>query len=142
MHIYIAARYALKNEITKVALDLEAAGHTVISDWHQEKHATDVKVQELSEETNQRYAYKDLLQVRGADAMLFFAEHPDTPTVRGGRHVEFGIAIERGIPIFVVGHQENIFHYLNGGRVRHYDTVEEAIQGLTDLDISRSSMVG
>lgn len=142
MNIYIAARYALKDTITKVADALEAGGHKVLSDWHQETYSPDVKVQDLPEVENRKMAYKDILQVRGADAMVFFAEHPDTATVRGGRHVEFGIALERGIPILVIGPKENIFHYVNSGRVRHYESVDEVLMALADLDITRTSMVG
>ena len=123
-HIYIAARYSLKETVTFIAELLGGDGHNILSDWHEEHHAPDVKVQDLSDKENRHVAYKDMLQVRGATAMVFLAEHPDTATVRGGRHVEFGIAVEREIPIFVLGPRENIFHYMNT-RVQHFETLDD-----------------
>lgn len=44
--------------------------------------------------------------------------------MRGGRHVEFGIALEREIPIFVIGPRENIFHYMLT-RVQHFENLDD-----------------
>ena len=62
--------------------------------------------------------------------MLFYSEHPDTATVRGGRHVEFGMALALGKPIFVYGHKENIFHYLP--QVEHTENVVESLREYAD----------
>lgn len=53
-----------------------------------------------------------------------------------GAMVEMGMAIARGIPVFVVGHKirDNIFFHLNSDfGVYLFDTVEEAIQALKDM---------
>ncbi|MGC9156287.1 MAG: hypothetical protein ACP5HZ_11660 [Ferrimicrobium sp.] len=46
-----------------------------------------------------------------ADAIVAFTETQRTPT-RGGRHVEFGIAIGMGKQLFIVGPLENLFYVL------------------------------
>ena len=41
-------------------------------------------------------------------------EPPREPSSsRGGRHVEFGIALARSKRLIVVGHRENVFHWLH-----------------------------
>ena len=52
--------------------------------------------------------------------MIFFSETLESGFLTGGRHVEFGVAVEAGKPIYVIGGKENIFHWLPG--VSHYDT--------------------
>lgn len=44
--------------------------------------------------------------------MISFTEPPRSGASRGGRHVEYGIALARGVRVIVVGFRENIFHWL------------------------------
>lgn len=61
-----------------------------------------------------RAAREDVKDVRAADALVMFAERSST---RGGMWVEFGIAVERGIPIVVICDQHvaklNVFAWLH-----------------------------
>lgn len=60
-------------------------------------------------------ASRDLEDVRQADAMVAFTQGPRHPHQgRGGRHVEFGIALGLGIPVIRVGPVEHVFHELPG----------------------------
>ncbi len=124
MKLYLAARYSLKDVVAQAADYLTKHGHKIISDWHLETYPPDVKVQDVPEAENQHFAVKDCIQIRHSDAMLFWAEHPDTPTVRGGRHVEFGIALALDKTIYVIGPKENIFHYLPS-KVIHIDGLDK-----------------
>jgi nucleoside 2-deoxyribosyltransferase len=57
-------------------------------------------------------------EVRDCDALILVAE-PDGERVRGGKHVETGMAIALGKPVYVVngpwftdhGKRENVFHW-------------------------------
>ena len=77
---------------------------------------------ELSPEEHEHYALNDVDDVCAADAMVFFTDPTKTIT-RGGRHVEFGMAVILETPILVVGDHENIFHHLPG--VSHYKNWEQ-----------------
>jgi len=44
--------------------------------------------------------------------LLFFSEPPDSHSKRGGRHVEFGLALAWGKRLMIVGPRENVFHCL------------------------------
>jgi hypothetical protein len=50
--------------------------------------------------------------VNGADVVINFTEPPRSKANRGGRHVEYGIALAKGLRVIVVGYRENIFHWL------------------------------
>jgi|SRR5579864_1666814 len=123
MKVYLAAPYVRKDEITACAEELRAGGVEVTSTWLNEPHKPTTQMHELTHEEHQVYAIQDVKDVRAAKLMVFFAD-PTGTIVRGGRHVEFGIALERRMPIFVIGQQhENIFHHMPG--VMHFDSWEK-----------------
>jgi hypothetical protein len=70
------------------------------------------------------YALRDMVEVASADVLIL-----DTIDVnpRGGREVEFGLALADGIAVWVVGPQRNVFHYLSH---RVFPTWSEAIVAL------------
>ena len=143
--IYLAAQFGRRRELAAYAADLRAAGHEVTSRWlEQDNDAIDATLMTSPEHAAMipGLAVADLDDIAKADVFVSFTEHPDTPTKRGGRHVEFGYAIENGLSCIVVGHRENIFHHLPGvavyatwpealrarGEVRH----DEGLRGLRD----------
>lgn len=123
MKIYLAAPYSRKDEINKYAAELRAGGVIVTSSWLDEPHKPTTQMQELTHVEHMQYAVQDIKDVQAAKLLVFFID-PTGSIVRGGRHVEFGIALERRMPIFVVGNQrENIFHHMPG--VTHFDSWEK-----------------
>lgn len=60
-----------------------------------------------------------------ADCVISFTEAPRSSANRGGRHVEFGIALANGARVIVVGHRENIFHWLP--QIEFFETWEQAL---------------
>jgi nucleoside 2-deoxyribosyltransferase len=113
MKLYIAARYPRKEEMRKAAAKLTIAGHKITASWLDEAHALDVQLDEISPKDLQRMAETDIRDILRADALVFFAEAPTATYPRGGRHVEFGVALALDKPIYVIGEvEENIFHYL------------------------------
>lgn len=122
-HVYLAAKYARKEELKKYQKDLEAKERVCTSRWLTETHPPDVKMADLSDLFNRETAIQDLQDINSSDAMVFFAEDQHKQPPRGGRHVEFGYALACGLEIYVIGEKENIFHHLP--YVKHYESWAE-----------------
>jgi len=63
-----------------------------------------------------------------ADCILCFTEEPTEHVswaARGGRHVEFGVALAMGKRLCVVGPRENIFHHLP--RVEQFRSLDDFV---------------
>jgi hypothetical protein len=112
MRAYLAASYRRKEQIRAAADYLESIGVEIISDWHKEIYSPIIDIRDLSYRTNQGVAVKDCKQVQQCDTLIFWSEDPNVQPPRGGRHVEFGIALALGKRIIIVGKRENIFHFL------------------------------
>ena len=59
-----------------------------------------------------KFAADDFEDVLRADVQINFTETPRSGHSRGGSHVELGLAMADGQTVIVVGHRENIFHWL------------------------------
>ena len=128
MKVYLAAPYVRKDEIKARAEELREAGIEVTSSWLEEPHKPSIQMHELTHEEHQEYAMNDVRDVLAADLLVFFTD-PTKAIIRAGRHVEFGMAVARYMPIVVVGCEfENIFHHLSN--VTHYESWTEAKQML------------
>lgn len=138
MTIYLAGRYSRREELCGYRTALQAMGHTVQARWLNGEHqissegtpvgeAGEALVEgtlrsgeKLSEKEQSdraaalraQFANDDFQDVLEADCIINFTEAPRSSTTRGGRHVEFGIALALSLRIIVVGHRENIFHWL------------------------------
>ena len=110
MKIYLAARYERRLEMLGYRGRLRLLGHTVTSRWI-DGH-TNVQLEYIAAEDIAGFAAIDLIDLREADCIIFFAEDPKIGVVCGGRHVEFGYAVALGKALVVIDHRENIFHYL------------------------------
>lgn len=113
LKIYLAGRYSQKEEIKEFAEKLMAIPNVfVTSRWLEEKWPPNTTMDRLPLAELQKTALQDYEDVKAADAVIFFACPPDLPTVRGGRHVEFGFALAMAKLMWVVGPKENIFHHM------------------------------
>lgn len=125
MHVYLAAAYSRYPEMQEIAKRLRSYDIFVTSRWitgeHENKETNPIKKFDES----RRFAMDDIIDINKSDVILWFSSNDGQSKGRGGRHVEFGYAIACGIPIFVIGHRENVFHYLDG--VNHFDTIEDFI---------------
>ena len=125
MKFYLAARYSRHEELRGYADQLEHHGHVVTSRWISGEH--EALDSELLSPINRRLAEKffqdDMEDILAADALIAFTEASDSGFSRGGRHVEFGIALVAGLRLFVVGPWENLFYL--APRVRHYRSFDE-----------------
>ena len=123
MRIYIAARYDRRFEMLGVAADLMRAGHEVTSRWIEGGRGADPELVA---------AIEDIADLGRADCLVTFTERPERNVAwaaRGGRHVEFGIALATGKRLCIVGLRENVFHHMP--RVEIYATVPDLIDGLS-----------
>lgn len=121
MRFYLASRYSRREELCQYRKVLENMGHTVTSQWlngsHQISESQDGDSGADDERTvalRQEYGMEDLRDVCAADVLIAFTEAPRCGPTRGGRHVEMGLAMGRGIPVMICGPRENIFCWLPG----------------------------
>jgi nucleoside 2-deoxyribosyltransferase len=125
MKIYLAAKYSRNPEMRIFRDHIEGVcGHLVTSRWIEGKHDISEDADKDSQRT--RFAEEDLQDLRHSDLVLWFSEPEKIEgRNRGGRHVEFGIALAYGIPIIVIGRKENVFHWLP--QVRHLKSLGDAL---------------
>lgn len=121
MKVYLSARYARREEMVGYKAQLEAAGHMVMSRWVDGNHEGDPN----DPAQMQTFADADLMDVQASDTLVTFTESTDVyvpGAERGGRHVEWGIAIAENLECVVIGPYENVFHTLGDSR---FDTFAE-----------------
>jgi hypothetical protein len=125
MRIYLAAAYHHYPLMQEVAALLTQHGHTVMSRWIKGANAAhdgNLFAPEVLQRS-QQWAQGDLEDVKAAEVLLYFSE-PGTRQ-RGGKAVEFGVALALGKRLIVVGGFEHLFHTLRA--VEHVPTVTAAI---------------
>lgn len=130
MRIYLASRYSRFKEMQAYRGDLKTAGHSVTSRWINGDHQIDdAGLSTHAKESERiRFAQEDASDLYAADCVISFTEAPRSSNSRGGRHVEFGMALARGKRVIIVGHRENVFHCLP--EVEFFKTWPEALRGL------------
>ena len=118
MKIYLAGRYERREELCYYADILRKAGYGINSRWlngtHQ-LHPSPEKVDRITEDIPEEacpFAQDDFEDVSNCHILILFSEKPGSFSGRGGRHVEFGIALALHKIILVVGPHENVFHRL------------------------------
>ena len=89
MRIYVASKFEEAPRVRSVMTSLRLAGHTITFDWTH------------GEQLSAEQANLDVQGVLDAEALVFIAE---IPLRYCGALVEFGLALGRGIPIYVMGH--------------------------------------
>ena len=122
MKIYIAGAYVARDAIADIVVPV-FNGHEIVSHWLFGSRAvtpgTIGTSPDRSDEQVTKAALKDLEEVASADAFVMLASSYLATIVplgtreldlhTGGRHVEMGFALARGIPVIIVGDPENIF---------------------------------
>ena len=111
MKIYLAATYSRHPEMREVRSTLESLGHIVTGRWINGNHEVTNKSYDRQGEIFAIEDYEDLV---ASELVISFTEEPRSTSGRGrgGRHVEFGIALALNKSLVVIGHRENVFHYL------------------------------
>jgi len=133
VRVYLAAQYPRKEELRNYRELLIKEGVEVTSRWLDEHAAPTSQMGEHTTEFYIETANMDIEDIDGAHAVVFFSEDPLVGIRRGGRHVEFGYAHAKEMPIYVVGPKENVFHYRD--RVYHYETFDKFLKAVKNHDI-------
>ena len=143
--IYLAARYSRRLELRGYRDQLEKCGHTVNGRWLDGAHQIDrygLPIGDHGEalveggdehraaELRLKLAIDHFREVVSSEILVAFTEPPagSGGRNRGGRHVELGIALGRGMKVWVVGCRENLFTWLDG--VQFFPTWDEAFERL------------
>jgi len=111
MTIYMSASYPRKAELRGYRIILQQLGHDVTSEWLNEIDYGDDGVSMTPGPDYCTLAERDVFDIDRADSFMAFTEPPNGPP-RGGRHVEYGIAVAKCKKLFVIGYRENAFHHL------------------------------
>jgi len=127
MKFYIASKSQVVAREWKAAL--EAEEYTIVARWLDEDGFGSGAP--YDDEQRSSNAVKDEEDVRAADALIFRSE-PDGTRVAGGKHVETGIAIALGKPVYAIGPKENIFHW--HPLVKMFATFGDFMQYLLETD--------
>lgn len=113
MKLYLAAAFQRQAEIRGYRGALEAAGHEVTSRWLDNDAPDSVTLGKPCGEWAE-FARSDVDDVRNADVLVSFTSGE---LARGGRHVEYGLAVAWGLQRVIVGPVEHVFHMLPGAIV-------------------------
>jgi len=131
MKIYIAARYSRRPLARELGETLEGYGHKICSRWcfgtetdHQMPPGLSPQAKD---DRRELFAKEDLSDVVGADWLVSLMENP-RGNGRGGRHVEFGVAVGMNKRLIIIGPRETVFHHLP--QVKQFDSVNEFLATL------------
>lgn len=137
MKVYLASWFASKDNMKTRAHDLRAAGIEVTSRWLEEKISGNTQIQDVEDDYLRETAQVDIHDILLADTLVLNVPSADElktldmPTAswaRGGRHFEAGfqyatmvfwsylpqsITMRGQRRLILVGHKENVFHYLD-----------------------------
>jgi hypothetical protein len=121
--VYLAAKFGQQKEMRGVRDFLVNEGHEVTSRWIDVEHEND-EAHTVTDAMRVGYAKMDVDDVLAADVLVAFSGPRSEPGIGGGRHVEFGIALQAGKQIIVVGPKgEHIFHWCDN--VAFADNVDD-----------------
>lgn len=130
--IYLAARYSRHGEMQGVRDVLGALGYEITSRWidqHGGALEASYTPEKLSADPDECavFGQHDVADLKAADTCISFTSADGGG--KGGRHVEFGLALGLGKRLIVVGPRENIFHTLPA--VTHYENWSRLVMALT-----------
>lgn len=145
---YVAGRFERRDELHAVIRRLGAINIRCTSRWITEEPDIAHSHPQQVEAFKCEWSIKDYNDVKESDTLIAFSEdltdamipgnedlitfgmdnHIYVPALwaRGGRHVEFGLAIAWEKRIVVIGPRENIFHWLP--MVEHYPNFDTFIE--------------
>jgi len=130
--IYIAARFSRRAEANALGHHLKARDGIITSRWTKPDcdHVMPTGLSRQAEDgERQRFALEDVDDVRAANWTISLMEDPRS-NGRGGRHVEFGLAIAFGHRLTIIGPRETVFHHLPN--VEHFETADAFIASLPE----------
>lgn len=137
MKIYLTGRFSKRHILHKIGQELMLRGHEIVSRWTlpDSDHVVPIGMSPQAADAERvRFALEDIEDIYNCDWMVNLMEEPRNDG-RGGRHVEYGMAIALAKRLTIIGPRETVFHHLDqhhrfAATVEHYDTVEEFVNAL------------
>lgn len=120
----------------EVARQLRAAGHHVTSRWLEVDTKFGDTTAEYSDAERRDLALLNETDVRAATGGVVLITEAGRRCVPGGKHVESGIALALGRPVYILGRRENIFHW--HPRCICFDDIDGLLKSLNSLNESCS----
>lgn len=126
--VYLASRYSRAEEMRQVREVLTDLGVEVTSRWidhHGGKYPGSFTPVQLNADPEycSKIAHVDWTDLLAADTVISFTGAGG----KGGRHVEFGMAVALGKRLYTVGPREHVFHTLP--TVNHYEDFPSLLAG-------------
>jgi hypothetical protein len=121
--VYIAARGEDQALAAQVRAQLSLAGVGCTARWID---------QSLANESHAE-AQMDIDDVRRADVLVLLKPKASHRHTTGGHHVETGIALERGMPVVLLGEVENVFHRHNDVSVLPFPESHRDVSAMVDV---------
>lgn len=140
--VYLAARFSRRHECHALGQILQAHGCTITSRWTKPEadHVLPTGIsRQAADHERQRFALEDMDDVRAANWTISLMEEPRSNT-RGGRHIEFGVALALGHRLTIIGPRETVFHHLP--HVEHFDTIDDFVAALATLPSEPEPAIG
>ncbi len=128
MKIYLAGRFSKRHVLNRIGNELQALGHIITSRWTlpNNDHINPAGMSEQAADVERRrFAMEDIEDIHACDCVISLMEAP-RGNGRGGRHIEFGIALALGKKMIIIGPRETVFHHLD--EVEHYETVDQFLK--------------
>ena len=128
--VYVASRFALKNEVKKIYSELEKIGYSVYGNWTQHKP---VKPYKKHPKLSRDYSVQDIDRARKSDLLVLISDRAGT-----GMHTELGSAIDHYLEfkkpmIYVIGKHLSASMFFFHPSIRKRATIEEVIKELREL---------
>lgn len=113
--IYLAARYGRRDELREYRDALAELGCETTGRWLDTDSDAGDAGDEGDHRARQGIAIDCLEDIERSDLLIAFTEAPSSGASRGGRHVEFGLAVVTcQLGAAVIGPRESVFHCLPG----------------------------
>lgn len=126
MKLYVACHS--RNTARKLRDKIVREGHVCTSRWIDCDEAFERGGHSAAQK--RRLAAMDEADVYAATDGLILITSPKGKYVPGGKHVETGMALAHGVPVYVLGRQENIFHW--HPRVRVFSSCRKLLAHLRE----------
>lgn len=126
MKIYLAAPFSLKDILREHARLIRKKGHEVTSGWLLERINPKKDIEDG--ENYRKQAERDIYDINRSDLFVLFTTNPKEWIKRGGKHFEAGYAYAKGIPVEVIGPNENIFYFLRD--IKHHESFDKFLAGI------------
>jgi len=109
---YLAARYSRREELCTYRKELQRLGYKVQCRWLDGKRQISGDSNVKNASLRAKFAFDDFEDVMSSHCVINFTEPPRSGHSRDGRHIEFGLALANDAFVVVIGHRDNIFHWL------------------------------